>query len=80
VRDELDEVLARLRSVKGPPDDVAVPFGSFMRGLALGALVGAAIAGSTVWNRRRGSRAKALRPSNVPEAPPPREPGGFPTS
>jgi hypothetical protein len=26
---------------------------AFARGLALGALVGAAIAGSTLWNRRR---------------------------
>ena len=30
---------------------------TFMRGLALGALVGAAIAGSTLWNRRRDRRA-----------------------
>jgi hypothetical protein len=29
---------------------------SFHRGLALGALVGAAIAGSTIWSRIRGSR------------------------
>jgi hypothetical protein len=29
---------------------------SFHRGLALGALVGAAIAGSTLWGRLRGSR------------------------
>ncbi len=29
---------------------------SFHRGLALGALVGAAIAGSTVWTRLRGAR------------------------
>ena len=29
---------------------------SFHRGLALGALVGAAIAGSTIWSRLRGSR------------------------
>jgi hypothetical protein len=29
---------------------------SFHRGLALGALVGAAIAGSTIWNRIRGPR------------------------
>ncbi|HET9050360.1 MAG TPA: hypothetical protein VFO60_01580 [Candidatus Dormibacteraeota bacterium] len=29
---------------------------SFHRGLALGALVGAAIAGSTLWNRIRGER------------------------
>lgn len=29
---------------------------SFHRGLALGALVGAAIAGSTIWSRLHGSR------------------------
>ena len=29
---------------------------SFHRGLALGALVGAAIAGSTIWSRLRGTR------------------------
>ena len=29
---------------------------SFHRGLALGALVGAAIAGSTLWSRLRGTR------------------------
>ena len=29
---------------------------SFQRGLALGALVGAAIAGSTLWSRLRGTR------------------------
>ena len=31
---------------------------SFHRGLALGALVGAAIAGSTIWNRVRGDRSR----------------------
>lgn len=31
---------------------------SFGRGLALGALVGAAIAGSTIWSRLRGNRAE----------------------
>jgi hypothetical protein len=29
---------------------------SFNRGLALGAMVGAAIAGSTIWNRLRSAR------------------------
>ena len=29
---------------------------TFLRGLVMGALVGAAIAGSTVWERRRSSR------------------------
>ena len=34
----------------------------FVRGLALGALVGAAIAGSTIWQRRRTGR--TIRPSS----------------
>jgi hypothetical protein len=50
---------------------------TFIRGLALGALVGAAIAGSTIWQRRhaRSTRASAaIEPpaSTVPEADPPR--------
>jgi hypothetical protein len=32
---------------------------SFQRGLALGAMVGAAIAGSTLWNRIRAAREEA---------------------
>jgi hypothetical protein len=31
---------------------------SFNRGLALGAFVGAAIAGSTIWSRLRGARSR----------------------
>ena len=50
---------------------------TFARGLALGALVGAAIAGSTIWQRRmaqRGAadaadRASADRASGAPEPP-----------
>jgi hypothetical protein len=34
---------------------------SFHRGLALGALVGAAIAGSTLWGRRRDNRLREGR-------------------
>lgn len=49
---------------------------SFHRGLALGALVGAAIAGSTLWTRLRGAQrtARGGDPSAVwarPEAPAP---------
>jgi len=51
--DQARELVERLRRAGGPSQDVAVPLGSFMRGLALGALVGAAIAGSTIWNRRQ---------------------------
>ena len=35
---------------------------SFHRGLALGALVGAAIAGSTLWTRLRDARARREEP------------------
>lgn len=34
---------------------------SFQRGLTLGALVGAAIAGSTIWSRLRAARDEAHR-------------------
>jgi hypothetical protein len=37
---------------------------TFARGLALGALVGAAIAGSTIWQRRRAS-AGTERPPDI---------------
>jgi hypothetical protein len=37
---------------------------SFHRGLALGALVGAAIAGSTLWTRLRGEHRKPQRASH----------------
>jgi len=36
---------------------------SFHRGLALGALVGAAIAGSTIWNRISAARSSSDRES-----------------
>ena len=36
-----------------PSEDDWPTVGSFLRGLAIGALVGAAIAGSTLWQRRR---------------------------
>lgn len=38
---------------------------SFQRGLALGALVGAAIAGSTLWARIREARNAALAPGTA---------------
>jgi hypothetical protein len=58
-------VIARLREIVG-----AV---SFHRGLALGALVGSAIAGSTIWARIREARTAAetneddVRRGTVPE-------------
>jgi hypothetical protein len=39
----------------GANDDDDQRASTFARGLALGALVGAAIAGSTIWQRRHGS-------------------------
>ena len=43
-------VLARRHTETGPSDPRLL---AFARGLALGALIGAAIAGSTLWSRRR---------------------------
>jgi hypothetical protein len=47
-------VEALVRAVAGRPDDDQRA-STFARGLALGALVGAAIAGSTIWQRRHAS-------------------------
>lgn len=38
----------------------------FLRGLGLGALIGAAIAGSTIWSRLRGRRDADEAPPSVP--------------
>ncbi len=47
-----DGLLERLtRAADGSTEDPRA--GSFARGLVLGALVGAAIAGSTIWQRRQ---------------------------
>jgi len=52
-RDALPEPLETLvRAVAGRADDDNQRASTFVRGLALGALVGAAIAGSTIWQRR----------------------------
>jgi hypothetical protein len=37
---------------RSPADD-ARGLGTFLRGLTIGALIGAVIAGSTIWSRRR---------------------------
>jgi hypothetical protein len=43
---------------------------SFHRGLALGAIVGAAIAGSTIWSRIRAARERSAgRGASEPELP-----------
>ena len=57
----------------GSDDDDDQRATTFARGLALGALVGAAIAGSTIWQRRHGrsGRATEVQPAGttgVPDA------------
>jgi hypothetical protein len=64
-RDQLAAPLdALVRAVGGvTPDGDDQRASTFARGLALGALVGAAIAGSTIWQRRHAS------PRTTPKAP-----------
>ena len=65
--------LARLR--RSDPDDASASHSIFLRGLSLGALIGAAIAGSAIWERRRMRQAAAVtepeRSVSEPEEPPP---------
>ena len=56
--DQLDRLLHVVE--QGSGDDVRAT--TFVRGLALGALVGAAIAGSTLWQRRRQAVSAAPAP------------------
>jgi hypothetical protein len=58
----------------GAHDDDDQRASTFARGLALGALVGAAIAGSTIWQRRHAARGQSAPPAE----PSPREPDGSP--
>jgi hypothetical protein len=51
----------------GVEDASSLDLSTFLRGLSLGALVGAAIAGSAIWERRRLRRAALPEPSAVPE-------------
>ena len=62
--DPLDRLLHVVEQTSG--DDVRAT--TFVRGLALGALVGAAIAGSTIWQRRR-HPSPAAQPEKPPTAP-----------
>ena len=73
----------------GLPDD-RDPSGRFVRGLTLGALLGAVIAGSSIWTRARARRRLASRGVVAParasttgvtpaEAPPPGTPPPDPT-
>jgi hypothetical protein len=60
---------ALIRSlVGGSEEDRDQRASTFARGLALGALVGAAIAGSTIWQRRQAGREDAREPANSPDA------------
>ena len=59
-------VEALIRAVAGGSGDTGDErAGTFARGLALGALVGAAIAGSTLWQRHQARRS---RPVAAPES------------
>jgi hypothetical protein len=63
--DPLERLVRVVEQRAAGDDDVRAT--TFARGLVLGALVGAAIAGSTIWQRRH------ARPVTQPdEAPPPR--------
>jgi hypothetical protein len=55
----IDNPLARLIGAAEEAADDDVRATTFVRGLALGALVGAAIAGSTIWQRRHALSMKA---------------------
>jgi hypothetical protein len=52
----------------GAHDDDDQRATTFARGLALGALVGAAIAGSTIWQRRHGSWRPTQDPPGTADA------------
>jgi hypothetical protein len=69
-RETLSKPLETLvRAVAGRPDDDQRA-STFARGLALGALVGAAIAGSTIWQRRQATTARrAPRSTSSPIGP-----------
>ena len=54
------------KSMGGDPSQPQMS--TFMRGLVVGAFVGAAVAGSTIWRRRRDQAAK-LRAMSTPTAP-----------
>jgi hypothetical protein len=60
---------ALVRAAVGRPDDDDQRASTFARGLALGALVGAAIAGSTIWQRRNARvRGRAVTGGPAPRA------------
>jgi hypothetical protein len=69
--------LERLVPDLTPPDDVSPTVSTFLRGLAIGALVGAAIAGSALLQRRRArDEAEAASASDGAPAPAAHGPDG----
>ena len=58
-------------------DDVRAS--TFIRGLALGALVGAAVAGSTIWQRRHARGTELPSAPDDTDAPTAIDTGGLPT-
>ncbi len=57
-------------------DGISPSAAIFLRGLSLGALIGAAIAGSAIWERRRTRQARLVAASQPPPGPSARdEPG-----
>ncbi|MDQ2965659.1 MAG: hypothetical protein M3R57_07400 [Chloroflexota bacterium] len=67
--------LERLVPELAPPDNVSPVVSTFLRGLALGALAGAALAGSALLQRRRAREAEIARESSsgIPEVGPERD-------
>ncbi len=60
--------LERLVPALAPPEDASPLVSTFLRGLGIGALVGAAIAGSVVLGRRKARDEVAARVSDAPAA------------
>jgi hypothetical protein len=67
--------LERLVPELAPPDNVSPVVSTFLRGLAIGALAGAALAGSALLQRRRAREAAVARESasGLPEVEPGRD-------
>ena len=69
----MEELRARLERSGAHRDhpDLSPLAATVLRGLSLGALVGAAIAGSAIWRRLREARDDAGRSTSPPNTPPP---------
>ena len=64
--DRARSTLERLIPELAPPDNASPVVSTFLRGLAIGALVGAAIAGSAILGRRRSHDDDQTRPFELP--------------